>query len=126
MPSTPQTAWPASVRRLATWKPMKHAVPVMKNRTALRLHHVGRRDAGAGAGVARIDHELRSLRDRRIVNPIMVGDNQHGVVAFDSGVAARDTFAAGHLGMLTRARNLRHMRVVEIGFGAALLDELDQ
>src|SRR3954468_12350255 len=112
MPSIPTTSWPTSISRLATWKPMKPAVPVTRKRTVSpsvgffetarrpalrragakanpeastrsRLDDLGRRHPGAGAGVARVDDERRVLDQRAIVDVVVVGCDQHRVVVAD-------------------------------------------
>src|SRR4051794_28650166 len=102
MPSIPTTSWPASISRLATWKPMKPAVPVTRKRTVSpsvgscgtacqlalrrvrtkaglgasipsRLDDLGRRHPGPRAGVARVDDERRVFDQRAIVDVVVVG-----------------------------------------------------
>src|SRR6185369_12815421 len=129
MPSIPTTSWRASISRLATWKPMKPAVPVTRKRTMSpsvgscgtapqlarrrarakanpetsarsRLDDLGRRHPGARAGVARVDHERRVLDQRAIVDVVVIGRDQDRVVVADRFRVPGDRRASGELRML--------------------------
>src|SRR4029079_2241534 len=128
MAAIPTTSWPASISRLATWKPMKPAVPVTRKRTVSpsvgswrtarhvalrrvrpkagpgasipsRLDDVGRRHPGAGAGVAGIDHERRVFDQRAIVDVVVVGCDQGRVVVADRFRVPGDRRPPGKLRM---------------------------
>src|SRR3954467_15653014 len=151
MPSIPTTSWPASIRRLApggpawisrlaTWKPMKPAVPVTRKRTVSpfvgscgtarqlalrrvrpkadpgaaipsRLDDVGRRHPGAGAGVARVDDERRVLDQRAIVDVVVVSCDQDRVVAGDRFWVPGDRRPPGKLRMFAGRWNRLHVRI---------------
>src|SRR4029077_6872594 len=154
MPSIPITSWPASISRLATWKPMKPAVPVTRKRTVSpsvgscgtarlalrparakanpeastrsRLDDLGRRHPGPRAGVARVDDERRVFDQRAIVDVVVVGCDQDRLVVADRFWVPGDGRPSGKLRMLAGRWNRLHVRIVEVDRGAALLQELDQ
>src|SRR4029079_146471 len=154
MAALPTTSWPASISRLATWKPMKPAVPVTRKRTMSpsvgscgtarqlarrarakanpetsarsRLDDLGRRHPGARAGVARVDHERRVLDQRAIVDVVVIGCDQDRVVVADRFRVPGDRRASGELRMLAGRWNGLHVGIMEVDRGAALLQQLDQ
>src|SRR5262247_370262 len=86
MASTPATRCPSCKRRRQRWKPMKPALPVTRifigpSRSPSRLHDLFVLDAVALAGVAAVDDQRQPGDEGGIVDLVMIGHDQAGMIA---------------------------------------------
>ena len=81
---------------------------------ALRTHHLLHTGTCAAAAVPRIDDEFSDLGKGRVIDAVVVCGDQDGIIAGKVRQFPLDPLFSSKGGVLSRGRDFRHVRIVEI------------